>query len=272
MLQRIEEAANYIKEKMGDRRPTVGLVLGSGLGVFADQVENKIEIPYSEIPNFHTPKVIGHKGRLVIGTVNGVEVAVYQGRYHAYEGHSLEDVVLPVRVLKFIGANKVILTNAAGGINENYLPGSLVYIEDHLNLTGRNPLLGMNEDKLGPRFPDMTEAYNIELNKILTQSAIELGFDLHGGVYAGLMGPTYETPAEIRMLKTIGADMVGMSTVPEAIAANHAGLKVCGISCITNLAAGISKEKLNHDDVKDVANLAMERFTKLLSKAVGKMA
>jgi purine-nucleoside phosphorylase len=268
MFERIEETAKFISEKLEGRTPKLGIILGSGLGVFADQAQDKIEIPYNEIPNFHPTTVVGHKGRLVVGKIEGIEVCIMQGRFHTYEGHSLEDVVLPVRVLAQIGIENLILTNAAGGINPQYVPGDLVCITDHLNLTGRNPLVGPNDDRIGPRFPDMTEAYHSGLNEKLALSAQELGFELKTGIYAGLLGPTYETPAEIRMLSVLGADMVGMSTVPESIAANHAGLKVCGISCITNLAAGISKEKLNHDEVKEVANLSMERFTNLLSLAV----
>jgi purine-nucleoside phosphorylase len=271
MFQKVKETANFIQAQLEGRAPKVGIVLGSGLGVFADKVKDKIEIPYSEIPNFHQPTVTGHKGRLVIGTVSGVEVAVFQGRFHYYEGHPLEDVVLPVRVLSQIGVEKLILTNAAGGISSDYSPGELVYITDHINLTGNSPLMGPNDERFGVRFPDMSEAYNKELNSLLLDSAKELDMVIKPGVYAGVLGPAYETPAEIRMLRTMGADMVGMSTVPESIAANHAGLKVCGISCITNLAAGISKEKLNHDDVKDVANMVMEKFTKLLDKAVEKI-
>ncbi|MFT6631358.1 MAG: purine-nucleoside phosphorylase [Bacteriovoracaceae bacterium] len=271
MFQKVEETANFIQSQLEGRAPKVGIVLGSGLGVFADKVIDKIEIPYSEIPNFHQPTVTGHKGRLVIGTVSGVEVAVFQGRFHNYEGHPLEDVVLPVRVLSQIGVEKLILTNAAGGISSDYSPGELVYITDHINLTGNSPLMGPNDERFGVRFPDMSEAYNKQLNSLLLDSAKELDMVIKPGVYAGVLGPAYETPAEIRMLKIMGADMVGMSTVPESIAANHAGLKVCGISCITNLAAGISKEKLNHDDVKDVANMVMEKFTKLLDKAVEKI-
>ncbi len=271
MLEKLAQTSDFIKEKLEGRKPSIGIILGSGLGVFADELNNKIEIPYDEIPNFHKPTVVGHKGRLVIGDIDGVELAVFQGRFHRYEGHPFEDVVLPVRVLSQIGVETVVLTNASGGINSQYKPGDLVYISDHINLTGDNPLIGPNPEELGVRFPDLSEAYDQGLSKHLIESAKELDFDLHPGVYAGVLGPSYETPAEIRMLKIIGADMVGMSTVPESIAANHAGLKVCGISCITNYAAGISQEKLSHDDVKHVANMAMEKFTKLLKLAVVKI-
>ena len=271
MLKRIEETANYIKEKTNKFNPKIGIVLGSGLGEFADQIENKIEIPYSEIPNFHQTTVKGHNGRLVCGTIDQVEVVVFQGRYHFYEGHDVSDVVLPVRVLAKLGVEKLILTNASGGINPDYIPSDLVCITDHINLTGTNPLIGSNIDEIGVRFPDMSEAYCAKLNVLLHDTATEIGLNLKSGVYAGLLGPSYETPAEIKMLEVLGADMVGMSTVPESIAANHAGLQVCGISCITNLAAGISKDKLNHDDVKDVSNKVINNFTLLLKKAVVKM-
>jgi purine-nucleoside phosphorylase len=270
-MKKINQTTDYIKSKLDGRKPKIGIILGSGLGLFADELSHKLEIPYEEIPNFHKPTVAGHKGRLVIGNIDGVELAVFQGRFHRYEGHDLEDVVLPVRVLSMIGVKDLILTNASGGINSKYKPGDLVYLTDHLNLTGSSPLIGENKEELGVRFPDLSEAYNKILSQSLIQSAKELNIDLKPGVYAGVLGPAYETPAEINMLKILGADMVGMSTVPESIAANHAGLNVCGISCITNYAAGISEEKLSHDDVKSVANMAMEKFTMLLKTAVLKM-
>ncbi len=270
MFQKIEEATQYI-QSITNVKPQIGLILGSGLGVYVDQIEDKIIIPYSDIPNFFETTVAGHQGRLIIGKVKGVDVAVLQGRYHVYEGHSLEDVVLPTRVLSLLGVEAIILTNAAGGINHDYVPGDLVVIKDHINLTGRNPLIGPNISELGPRFPDMTQAYDIELRSLATASAKELGFDIKQGVYVSLLGPTYETPAEINMLRILGGDLIGMSTVPESIAANHLGNKVLGISCVTNLAAGIGNEKLNHDDVKDVALLAMQKFSNLLTLTVEKM-
>lgn len=271
MLAKVEESAIFIKSKMGSRRPKIGVVLGSGLGVFGDHVTNKIEIPYGDIPNFGKTSVTGHAGKLIIGEVSGIELIVFQGRFHAYEGHSLDSVVLPVRVLKLIGADSVILTNASGGINSAYEPGDLVCITDHLNLTGSTPLLGVNEDKLGPRFPDMSETYKREFIQIIERVSEEKKLNVKKGIYAGVLGPAYETPAEIKMLKILGADMVGMSTVPEAIAANHAGLNICAISCITNYAAGISNEKLDHEDVKEVAALATKRFVELLSSIVSKI-
>lgn len=270
MYKKIQEATDYVKS-ITDIKPKVGVILGSGLGIYVDQIEDKIVIPYTDIPHFHQTTVEGHQGRLIIGKVKGVDVAVLQGRYHVYEGHSLEDVVLPTRVLCLLGAENIVLTNAAGGINSAFVPGDLVYIKDHINLTGRNPLVGPNMNELGPRFPDMTQAYDLELQNLIKESAKAVGFDIKGGVYAALLGPTYETPAEINMLKIIGGDMVGMSTVPESIAANHLGMKVAGISCITNLAAGIGHEKLKHEDVKEVAKIAMKKFSDLLTEFVSRI-
>jgi purine-nucleoside phosphorylase len=271
MFEKVTESANYIKSKIEGRKPEVGIILGSGLGEFAERAENKIEIDYNDIPHFHKTSVKGHKGKLIIGEISGVEVAIFQGRFHAYEGHSLETVVMPVRSLCLLGVKKVIITNAAGGINTAFKPGDLVCISDHINLTGTNPLIGKNNDEYGERFPDMTEAYNKELSNILVESAKEVGFELKKGIYAAVSGPSYETPAEIQMLKVIGADMVGMSTFAETIAANHLGVKTAGISCITNLAAGLGQEKLYHDEVKEVANLAMEKFTNLLTMTIKRL-
>lgn len=267
MYQKLKEAAEYIKSVM-PAKPKAGIVLGSGLGVFAEKIENPLVVPYADIPRFPQTSVAGHDGKLILGQTEGVDVAVFQGRFHRYEGHPLEDVVLPVRVLSLLGAEHLILTNASGGINESYRPGDLVAITDHINMTGGNPLAGPNMDELGERFPDMTQAYDLELREILASAAQKLGVDLKSGVYAGVLGPTYETPAEIGMLKIIGGDLVGMSTVPEAIAANHAGLRVAGISCVTNMAAGIGGEKLKHEDVKIVAQKAMQKFSDLVQAAV----
>ncbi len=269
MLDKINETTNFIQEKIKDAKPTVAVILGSGLGEFADQVTNKIEIPYSEIPHFTKTTVKGHAGRCVTGEINNVQVLLFQGRFHAYEGHDLESVVFPTRIAAKLGIKEIIITNAAGGINASYTPGELVCITDHINLSGKNPLVGVNYDELGPRFPDMTEAYSHRLIQTLEESAKSVDVKLMSGVYAGVLGPSYETPAEINMLKTLGADLVGMSTVPEVIVANHAGMEVCAISCVTNLAAGISHEKLNHDDVKTVANMAMQKFSTLLTSFIG---
>jgi purine-nucleoside phosphorylase len=249
----------------------VGLILGSGLGVYVDEIENKTIIPYEDIPGFHRTTVEGHQGRLILGQVKGVEVAVLQGRYHVYEGHGLDEVVLPTRVLSLLGCEFLILTNAAGGINSDYVPGDLVYIKDHINMTGRNPLIGPNISEFGPRFPDMTQAYDPELIDLIESSAKALDFKIKGGVYCALLGPTYETPAEIKMLRILGGDLVGMSTVPESIAANHLGMRVAGISCVTNLAAGIGNEKLSHEDVKEVAKIAMNKFSNLLTQLVSEI-
>ena len=263
MFTKAKEAHKFVQEKLQGRSPRLAIVLGSGLGDFADKVEDRIEIKYSEIPHFHKTSVKGHKGRLVCGFINGVEVIVMQGRFHAYEGHSQEIVTLPVRTLGLLGVKTILLTNAAGGINPQYSPGDLVCITDHINLTGKNPLIGINDDEQGERFPDMSNAYNPELNESLYDCAKQLNIDLKSGVYAAVLGPSYETPAEVKMLGILGADLVGMSTFAETISAHHMGMRVCAISCVTNLAAGLSAEKLDHDDVKNVANMAMQKFTDL---------
>ena len=270
VLERLNKAADYIKTKT-DASPKIGIVLGSGLGVYVERIQDPTVIPYEDIPGFPQTSVEGHDGKLIIGKTEGVDVAVFQGRFHFYEGHALEDVVMPVRVLSMLGVEKLILTNASGGINESYAPGDLVCITDHINMTGNNPLIGPNYAELGPRFPDMTRAYDPELREMIHNAAKNIGIDLKNGIYAGVLGPTYETPAEIKMLKTIGGDLVGMSTVPEAIAAHHAGLRVTGIACVTNMAAGIGGEKLTHEDVKLVAQKAMQKFSDLVSAAVKEM-
>lgn len=270
MFHLIAEAAEFI-QKQKTSHPKVGIVLGSGLGAFVDGIEDPFVIPYSDIPNFHETTVEGHEGRLILGKVEGVEVIVQQGRLHAYEGLPMHEVVFPIRVMASLGIENLILTNASGGINLEFKAGDLVCIEDHINLMGRNPLIGPNLSELGPRFPDMTKAYNPNLREALFSSASEINLDLKRGVYAGVLGPTYETPAEIKMLRTIGADMVGMSTVPESIAGNHLGLKVCGVSCITNMAAGIENEKLDHADIKDQALKVMDNFSQLIKGAIKRM-
>jgi purine-nucleoside phosphorylase len=268
MYDKLGKAAEYIRSKKSSR-PKIGIILGSGLGVFVDQIENKVIIPYSDIPYFKKTTVEGHEGRLILGTVKGVEVAALQGRLHAYEGLPMDEVVFATRTLGILGISTLILTNAAGGINLDYKPGDLVIIKDHLNLIGRNPLVGPNLSEFGPRFPDMTESYNPELRMLMQKiSEARLGKKMHEGVYAAVLGPTYETPAEIRMFRTLGADMVGMSTAPECIAAHHFGIKVCGISCITNMGAGILNQKLNHDEVKEEALKVMNSFTQLLTYSI----
>lgn len=270
MTRKIQEAIKAIQSKVS-QKPRVGIVLGSGLGDFIDAIENKTVISYDDIPHFGQTTVVGHSGQLILGKVKNVDVAVLQGRYHFYEGRTMDEVVLPVRVLAGLGIDSLILTNASGGINLNYKRGDLVCIEDQINFMGRNPLIGPNDESMGPRFPDMTYAYNPELRNILKEVAKTQNLDLKAGVYVGVLGPTYETPAEIKMFRTMGADMVGMSTVPECIAANHMGLKVCGVSCITNMAAGIESTKLMHEDIKEEALKIMQKFTKLLVGTVEKI-
>jgi purine-nucleoside phosphorylase len=271
LQQRLKEATDFLT-KAGPLQAKVGLVLGSGLGPIVDRMSIEREFNYNDIPHFHSTTVLGHQGRLVYGTLAGVKLLVMQGRIHAYEGHTQDDVVFPVRLLKSLGVANVILTNAAGGINTDYSPGQLVLIKDHLNLTGNNPLLGKNHDFLGERFPDLSEVYPKSLRSIFKQSAEALGFKLPEGIYAGVLGPTYETPAEVRMLRVLGADLVGMSTVPESIAAHHAGLKVIGISCVTNMAAGILEQKLRHEDIKDEASKAMNNLGNLLEKSLAALS
>lgn len=270
MYKKLNEACDYIK-KQYDKTPLLGVVLGSGLGVFAQRLQNQKVINYEEIPHFHPTGVEGHEGKLIFGEINGASIVAFQGRYHFYEGHSLDDVVLPVRILALLGARYLILTNASGGINRSYRPGELVCIKDHINMTGQNPLIGKNIEELGERFPDMTRTYTPELQELISSCAKSMGIEIKQGIYAGVLGPSYETPAEIEMLRTLGADLVGMSTVPEAIAANHAGLKIAGISCVTNMAAGIGGEKLTHEDVKLVAKKATEKFSDLLCSVIGEV-
>lgn len=269
-MQKILEASQYIQSRI-QKKPKVGLVLGSGLGIYVEQIQNKTIIPYSEIPHFRRTSVEGHEGRLIIGEVHGVTVAALQGRLHAYEGHPMEEIVLPVRTLAALGIEVLFLSNASGGINENFHPGDLVTITDHINLSGRNALVGPNIAELGPRFPDMSNAYDPELNSIIQQVAKTHHVDIKNGVYCSVLGPTYETPAEIRMIRIIGGDLVGMSTVPEVIAANHLGLKVAAVACITNYAAGIKQEKLSHADVKKVAEKAMVGFATILTETIGEL-
>ena len=270
MYGKLSTAAQYI-QNVRHFVPKVGMVLGSGLGTFVERVQDVVIIPYGEIPFFHKTSVEGHQGRLILGFIENVPVVILQGRLHAYEGHEMDEIVFSVRTLATLGAETLILTNAAGGINKEFSPGDLVLIKDHINLMGKNPLLGPNIDELGPRFPDMTEAYSPEIREHFHQVAKENNIVLKEGIYCSVLGPTYETPAEINMISVLGGDMVGMSTVPEAIAANHLGLKVAGISCITNMAAGLSNEKLNHDDIKDEALRVMGKFSDLLTRTIKKV-
>ncbi len=266
IYEKIEESADFIKSKLSGRKVDAAITLGSGLGLFTDSMENKLVISYSEIPNFHATTVIGHTGEIIIGDISGKTILALKGRIHAYEGHSFEEVVFPTRVIKALGINTLVLTNASGGMNPKYKEGDLVLIKDHINLTGNNPLQGPNLEKLGPRFPDMSTTWTPELSEVMHKAAKAVNFPLKEGVYVGVLGPSYETPAEIRMYQNLGGDMVGMSTVAEAIAARHCGLKLTGISCITNMAAGIHKGELDHADIKEQANKIKGVFVELLKE------
>ncbi|AJY77228.1 purine-nucleoside phosphorylase [Paenibacillus beijingensis] len=244
----IQEAAQFIASRTGDK-PEVGLIMGSGLGMLGDYIEGAVTIPYEEIPHFPISTVEGHAGELMIGKLAGRSVVLMRGRFHMYEGYGPELTSFPVRVMKALGVAKLLVTNAAGGINTEYEAGDLMLISDHINLTGRNPLVGPNDNELGVRFPDMSEAYSRRLRAIARSTAEDQGFTLREGVYLAVIGPSFETPAEIRMMRIMGADAVGMSTVPEVIAARHSGLEVIGISCITNMAAGILDQPLSHTEV-----------------------
>lgn len=259
----IREAADYIRSRSA-LTPKVGLILGSGLGVLADHIEEPVSINYSDIPFFPQSTVEGHAGELLIGTVQGTPVVLMKGRFHMYEGYGPEMTAFPVRVMKELGVRTLLVTNAAGGVNTSYEPGDLMLISDHLNLTGRNPLVGPNDEELGPRFPDMSQAYSRRLREIARKVAADKGVPLQEGVYAGLLGPTYETPAEIRMLRTLGADAVGMSTVSETIVARHAGIEVLGISCISNMAAGFLDQPLSHQEVMETTERVREKFLSLV--------
>jgi purine-nucleoside phosphorylase len=264
MLSQLKETVPYIAGKLGKIEPTVGLILGSGLGMMAEQIEDSVIIPYGEIPHFPVSTVAGHAGQLVAGYLGGRPVVAMQGRFHYYEGYSMSQVTYPVRVMKMLGVDKLIVTNAAGGVNTNFEAGDLMVITDHINLMGTNPLTGENISELGPRFPDMSEAYGKELRKLAFSVAMKKQIVLQEGVYAAVMGPSYETPAEIRYLRVIGADAVGMSTAPEVIVANHCGMKVLGISCITNMAAGVLEVKLSHEEVMETADRVKDQFIGLI--------
>jgi len=269
-LQIIEEAAAYIASQTS-LRPELGLILGSGLGVIGDEMEEAVTIPYGNIPHFPVSTVEGHAGELVVGKLEGRAVALMRGRFHMYEGYEPERTALPVRVMKQLGARTLFVTNAAGGINLDFASGNLMLISDHINLTGRNPLVGPNDSALGPRFPDMSEAYSRRLRQIAKETAAELGVPLREGVYVGLLGPNYETPAEIRMLRALGADAVGMSTVSEVIVARHAGMEVLGISCITNMAAGILDQPLSHEEVMETTERVKSQFVSLVLALLPKL-
>jgi purine-nucleoside phosphorylase len=273
-IQQINEAASFIQSRLGGVSPTIGLVLGSGLGDMANQVEQPIAIEYSDVPHFPVSTVEGHEGRFVIGTLEGKQVIVMQGRFHYYEGYDMKKVVFPVYVMKAIGVQSVVMTNAAGGMNRSFQAGDLMLISDHINMTGDNPLIGPNHGELGVRFPDMSEAYNRDYRRLARELASSVvgedgvALQLQEGVYAGITGPTYCTPAELTMLARIGGDAIGMSTVGEVIAARHAGLKVLGISCITDMAIGEVLEPLTHEQVVAVANRTKPKFIALVKAFV----
>ncbi|MGB8522631.1 MAG: purine-nucleoside phosphorylase [Candidatus Acidiferrales bacterium] len=268
---RAERAAKFILSKT-KLRPKIALVLGSGLGAFADELTDATRIPYEKIPNFPRSTAVGHAGVLAIGKVGGIAVAAMKGRVHLYEGYSAREAAFAMRVFGRLGIRSAILTNAAGGINTKFKQGALVMIRDHINLQGANPLIGPNDERFGPRFPDMTQAYWRPYREIALAEAKRLGIEAHEGVYAALLGPSYETPAEIRYLRIIGADLVGMSTVPEAIAANHMGIRVLGISCVTNMAAGILDRPLDHSEVLETGERMKGQFIALLRAVLPRVA
>jgi purine-nucleoside phosphorylase len=277
------ETGDYILSKC-TAKPKLAIVLGSGLGAFAEELERTVKIPYDEIPHFSRSTVEGHAGQLVIGELNGVAVVVQQGRFHYYEGYSMEQVMFPMRAFGRMGIESVILTNAAGSLDTEMSPGSLMLISDHLNMMGVNPLRGSNDERFGPRFPDMTSVYDKDIQEVVVEVANEIARErfekgrdesltdfLHRGVYCALSGPTYETPAEIRLYRLLGADAVGMSTVPEAIAARHQGIKVAGISCITNYGAGMTEETINHEEVMETGARVAEVFKELLRRVISRI-
>ncbi len=271
-FEQIQAAAAFVRDRVQmPQGELVGVVLGSGLGAFADSIQNGQHVPYAQIPHFPEGKVSGHASRLVIGEIDGVGVLAMQGRVHMYEGFRPDEVVFPVRVLHALGTKTMVITNAAGGMGEGLSPGDLMLIRDHINLSGRNPLVGHNDERLGPRFPDMSDTYTRALRERVQAVAAENDISLKQGVYLGLLGPSYETPAEIRFYQKLGVDAVGMSTVPEAIACAHAGVPVLGISCITNYAAGIIDQPLSHAEVKETADRVTEQFVQLLRASIPRL-
>ncbi len=267
LYERAEHATRIIRARI-NVEPRIAVVLGSGLGGFADDFEDAVGIPYEDIPGFMRSTAQGHAGRLVVGKIEGVPLLAMQGRVHYYEGYSLEEVTFPIRTFKLLGIKTLVLTNAAGGINVQLTQGALMVISDHLNLMGANPLRGPNDERFGPRFPDMSAVYSPELQELVVEEAKAIGVEVRRGIYGALTGPSYETPAEIHLMRNFGADAVGMSTVPEAIVARHMGMEVLGISCITNMAAGISDEPINHEEVMATGDRVRETFTELLRRVI----
>jgi purine-nucleoside phosphorylase len=269
LFARAEHAARTIRSRISIE-PRMALVLGSGLGGLADEFQDAVSIPYEEVPGFVSSTAQGHAGRLVAGKLENIPLLAMQGRFHYYEGYTPEEVTFPVRTFKLLGIRTLILTNAAGGINVEFNQGALMVISDHLNLMGVNPLRGVNDERFGPRFPDMSEVYSRELQEFVVEEARAMGIEVRRGIYAALSGPSYETPAEIHMFRTFGADAVGMSTVPEAIVARHMGMEVLGISCITNMAAGITDQPINHEEVMETGDRVKVTFSSLLKRVIAR--
>lgn len=267
LLTQIKASADFIL-KQSKYKPEIGLILGSGLGSLADAIEDAEYYNYADIPNFPTSTVEGHAGRLVIGKLGNKQVVAMQGRFHYYEGYTQQEITFPVRVMKALGVNTIVVTNAAGGANTNFKPGDLMLIKDHINLSGNNPLIGKNDQRLGPRFPDMSSAYTPKYIDVVKECANKLNIELQEGVYAFFSGPTYETPAEVKMARILGADAVGMSTAPEVIVASHSGMEVIGISCITNMAAGILDQPLDHEEVIETTQKVKAEFLSLVKSVV----
>jgi purine-nucleoside phosphorylase len=270
LKQRLQETREFLQSYI-DETLEIGLVLGSGLGVLAEEIENPTVIPYNEIPNFPVSTVEGHASELVVGTLEGKKVITLKGRFHYYEGYDIGTVTFPIRVMQALGVPKLLVTNASGGINTEFSAGDLMILRDHMNLTYRNPLIGPNDEELGPRFPDMSEAYSKRLRALAHEVASAQGITVREGVYLGLLGPSYETPAEIRAFRLLGADAVGMSTVPEVIVARHGGMEVLGISCISNMAAGILEQPLTHAEVMETTEKVRSHFLKLVKSIIPKM-
>ncbi|MBE6067923.1 MAG: purine-nucleoside phosphorylase [Clostridium lundense] len=269
-LEKVKESVDFIKSKI-DISPEIGIILGSGLGDLAEKVENKVIVKYEDIPNMPKSTVVGHAGQYVFGKLSGKDVVMMQGRIHYYEGHPMEIIALPIHIMKFLGIKTLIVTNAAGGVNTSFNPGDLMIITDHINFVFNNPLIGKNDEEIGPRFPDMSMPYDKDLVNLSEEVAKTHNINIQKGVYVMMPGPTYETPAEVKMIRIIGGDAVGMSTVPEVIVAKHAGLKVLGISCITNMASGILDQPLNHQEVIETSNRVKGTFTRLITNIVEKM-
>ncbi len=268
-FKEIKRAANIVMHSCGPA--DIAVILGSGLGGYEEEILDPVEIDYDEIPGFPLSTVPGHAGRFIVGTIAEKRVLVMSGRFHSYEGYSMDKVTLPIRVMSLMGVNTLIVTNAAGAVNTSYMPGDLVILEDFINLSGKNPLRGKNMDRFGPRFPDMTNAYDKQLRQIALDEAGQLGLDVKQGVYCFMNGPSFETPAEIRMTRVLGADLVGMSTVPETIIARHCGMRVLGISSVTNMAAGVLDTPINHEEVLAVGESIKTPFRKLVSAIINKM-